>query len=721
MSAFQKPVRYTVTQLRSAVSCPRVFYFDAVHGRTRGKPVEVTRLWKSGAGDETTACGSLFHQTVERFNGAAATDVIVAETLAKAASIDELAQKIQRRVYFEYLKIDSLADKSGEQQQNFIGVLRGYVYELASFLWNGRLDHRPVEEILNDAFSERRRKVNVTFHVGSKGEGIEIAGILDYMFFDRRIGHRRILDYKLTPSTHISDDLVQVCTYALMHHQQHKTEPAVGVLYLHPDRHLVEKPWEDVWNERSKVYNLLASMREWEQFDEQTQQGVKPPGEPVWCSVCRWKNECVERLGPKHEGARLDYWKADTVDAKPQASTTTPQETHVSEPPVVVETELINSESQVESLDKPNNETTGISGTNSKWMAEVRDHMLRVLRQFNVTCREVKPPTIGPAFVRFFVFPERGITTKKVLTQAEQLHLHLALPAPPNMSVVDGTIGIDLPRPAEDRMSIPFSRVIPILPNIDELLGCAKIPVGMDLNGKWEWCNLASSESAHMLVVGTPGSGKSQWLRTAVASLMRTNTPETLGLLLIDPKMNAFQFVKGSRFLKQPIVMPAEDLDICELLNELIDEMEVRNKLLASSNSQSLSEHIQKIGSPLRRVICICDEYADLLDASETGERKAIEAKFKRIAQVGRAAGIHLILATQQPRANVITTAIRSLLPAKVALRVVDAKESQVALSEGGAERLLGNGDLLFKCIGGSTRLQGAWLPTEEESLVSVT
>lgn len=337
MAAFQQPAHYSVTQMRSAVSCPRVFYFDAVHGRKRGKPVETTRLWKSGAGDETTACGSLFHQTIERFNSAAASDVIVAESLEKAVSIDDLALKLQHQIYFEYLKIDSLGNKSGEQQQNFLSVLRGYVYELASFLWNGRLEQRPIQEILSDAFSERRRRVDVTFHVGPNGEPVEVVGILDYMFHDSRVGHDRILDYKLTPPTHISDDLLQVCTYALMHHQQRRTEPAAGVLYLHPERQLIEKPWADIWHERSKVYNLLASMREWEQFDEQTQQGLKPPGEPAWCSVCRWNNECDARLGPKHEGSRLDHWKGDTTDAAHPATTATLRESLVAEPQIIVQ------------------------------------------------------------------------------------------------------------------------------------------------------------------------------------------------------------------------------------------------------------------------------------------------------------------------------------------------------------------------------------------------
>lgn len=336
MPSFQKPARYTVTQLRSAVSCPRVFYFDVIHGREQAKPVETTRLWKSGAGDEATACGSLFHQTVERFNSAAASDLKVSESLAKAVSIDELAQQLQHHIYFEYLNRELLFSKTGEQQQNFMSVFRGYVYELASFLWNGRLEGRPVQETLNEAFSENCRRVDVTFHVGPNGEPVRVVGILDYIFYDSRIGHWRILDYKLTPPTHISDDLAQVCTYALMHNQQHGTVPAVGVLYLHPQRQLVDKPWVDVWNERSKVYNLLGSMREWEQFDEKNQQGVRPPGEPAWCSVCRWKNECVARLGPKHEGSRLNHWKAETSDVGNPRSSSNSVESSIAEPRIVV-------------------------------------------------------------------------------------------------------------------------------------------------------------------------------------------------------------------------------------------------------------------------------------------------------------------------------------------------------------------------------------------------
>ena len=357
------------------------------------------------------------------------------------------------------------------------------------------------------------------------------------------------------------------------------------------------------------------------------------------------------------------------------------------------------------------------SGPSPDWANQLKVKLLRVLRQSGAPCREAKPTMIGPTFARFFVIPERGITPKKVFAQAEQLHLCLGLGSPPSMEIIDGTIGVDLPRP--DRVSIPFSQVVPHLPAADPLQGCSKVPVGIDLNAQWEWCDLAGSESAHMLVVGTPGSGKTQWLRTALASLLTTNRPDTLEVLLIDPKQNAFQFARNSPFLRQPIVVPAEVECVSGILDELIEGMTKRNQLFAAANCQDLMQYVQQAGEPMRRIVCICDEYADLLLQCEKQERNAIEHAFKRLAGMGRSAGIHLILATQQPRRDIVTPAIRSLIGAKVALRVSSPLESRVALNQTGAECLLGNGDLLYQCIGAPVRLQGAWLPSHEEQAIA--
>lgn len=352
------------------------------------------------------------------------------------------------------------------------------------------------------------------------------------------------------------------------------------------------------------------------------------------------------------------------------------------------------------------------------WMSEVRDGILRVLRKFGAPCREAKVPVVGPAFVRFFVFPESGIRQKAVLNKAPELQLHLKLETEPILTVIDGAIAVDLPNPV--RQFISFADLQPLLPQRDPLYGNSRIPVGVDLARCLVWCDLAASESPHILAVGTSGSGKSQWLRAVAATLIATNTAETLQLLLIDPKRNAFTFLEGSEYLQRPIVIPDGDTDISEILERLAVVMDQRYDEFASRQCQSLTDFVRAVGKPLPRIVCICDEYADLLESSSKAERQAIERQLKRISAKGRAAGIHLILATQQPRATVITSAIRSVLPAKIVFRVTDARESRVALEDAGAERLLGHGDLLFKCIG-TQRLQGAWLPDEQTVLVHQT
>ena len=299
------PVRFTVSQVRVAASCPRILYFDAEQTRREGlKSPAVTRIWKAGGG-ETTACGPLFHATIEKFNGEAAADPAVGELLRTADGPAAIQQGLSNHVYWNYLNRDVLFEKTGPQQQAFMGALRVYLGELADILGYAVKLGRPVDEILGEMFGDRRRRVDAHFPVGPDGETVHVVGVLDYVFHDGRTGRQRILDYKLAPALAPANDLFQVCVYALMHHRQYQTEADAGVLYLHPGRQMVEKKWEDVWAERDKVFNLLASMREWVRYEERSGAGLKPPGEPYFCDSCKWDKECARRLGAKNEGGRL--------------------------------------------------------------------------------------------------------------------------------------------------------------------------------------------------------------------------------------------------------------------------------------------------------------------------------------------------------------------------------------------------------------------------------
>jgi DNA segregation ATPase FtsK/SpoIIIE-like protein len=240
----------------------------------------------------------------------------------------------------------------------------------------------------------------------------------------------------------------------------------------------------------------------------------------------------------------------------------------------------------------------------------------------------------------------------------------------------------------------------------------------VDIEGRLHLADFREPENAHLLVAGTTGSGKTEWLRSAVASLLARNTPETLRLVLIDPKRNAFQMLQDSPFLYQPLVYP-EDESVAAVLESLVEEMESRYRNMSESGSDCLIDHVRRRGTQVARIFCVCDEFANLLQGNRES-RRVLEEQVHRLGQKARAAGIHLILATQQPSREIIRGPLASNIPARVGLKMTSAIESRMLLGIGGAETLLGRGDLLFKCIGDPIRLQSAYiLPDELAKLAS--
>ncbi len=319
----------------------------------------------------------------------------------------------------------------------------------------------------------------------------------------------------------------------------------------------------------------------------------------------------------------------------------------------------------------------------------------------------VGTPTVGPTFLRFPIELGPGVTLNSVRKLVEEVQLRLGLEAPPRVSLEGGRLAIDLQRP--DRQFVYFSQIRAQLPSCDEWLGNARVPVGVDLNGQVRLIDFAE-ETAHLLLAGATGSGKSEWLRAAVAGLLVTNTPDTLRLALADPKQNTFQLLRQSPFLYREIAYDEET--VLSLLDALGTEMESRYEQMARSNADTLSDLIRCTRQRLPRIFFFCDEYAYLM-AGERKVRQELERLIKRLGYKARAAGIHLILATQQPSRQVVTGAIRANMDARVGLRM-PVIESRILLGEAGTEALLGKGDLLYKCIGETVRLQSAYLLPEE-------
>jgi S-DNA-T family DNA segregation ATPase FtsK/SpoIIIE len=227
----------------------------------------------------------------------------------------------------------------------------------------------------------------------------------------------------------------------------------------------------------------------------------------------------------------------------------------------------------------------------------------------------------------------------------------------------------------------------------------------VDLDGKLVEADLSDPNTCHFLVGGTTGSGKSEFLRSLLLSLLYRHSPEQLKIALVDPKRVTFPEFEQMRWLLSPVVKDSENA--IALMEELVEEMDRRYRVFETARCSHLDVYNQQLAQrqkpPVPRIVCIFDEYADFM--AEKDIRNALEQSIKRLGAMARAAGIHLIIATQRPEAGVVTPLIRSNLPGQVALRTRSEADSAIVLGgkQTEAAYLLGKGDLLYK---GGAQLQ---------------
>jgi DNA segregation ATPase FtsK/SpoIIIE-like protein len=183
----------------------------------------------------------------------------------------------------------------------------------------------------------------------------------------------------------------------------------------------------------------------------------------------------------------------------------------------------------------------------------------------------------------------------------------------------------------------------------------------------------------------------------------------------LDPKLAAFNDLERSRYLWKPSSwwIQGGETQASDLFQDLVEEMDRRYRLVRSAGADHLAEYVVRSGKPLPRIVCVCDEYFSLI-AQQRAEQQAIESAVALLGAKGRAAGVHLVLATQQPSRRTITGAIQANLPCRVALWLQSPIESNMILNQAGAERLTGSGDLLYKDFGNPVRLQAPYLPEDE-------
>ena len=323
--------------------------------------------------------------------------------------------------------------------------------------------------------------------------------------------------------------------------------------------------------------------------------------------------------------------------------------------------------------------------------------------------------TRGPTVTRFDIELEQGVKLARVTNLAGDLALALGVvnvriaPIPDKIS----TVGIEVPNKI---VSTVYLRDIIESPKFINAKSKLSFALGKDIGGDCVVGNIA--KLPHMLIAGTTGSGKSVCMNSLILSLLYKARPDEVRLIMIDPKMVELGVYNGIPHLYVPVV--TDPKKAAGALQWSVVEMLKRYRLFSEIGVRDLdnyNKHCEQQGEPtMPRVVIVIDELADLMLVAS----KEVEESICRVAQMGRAAGMHLVIATQRPSADVITGLMKANIPSRIAFAVSSSLESRIILDQTGAEKLVGMGDMLFSPVGCGkpTRIQGAFVSDEEREEV---
>ncbi|MCL1903262.1 MAG: DNA translocase FtsK [Oscillospiraceae bacterium] len=319
----------------------------------------------------------------------------------------------------------------------------------------------------------------------------------------------------------------------------------------------------------------------------------------------------------------------------------------------------------------------------------------------------------GPSVTRYEIQPARGVKISKITALTDDIALNLAAAGVRMEAPIPGKSAVGVEVPNAHRDMVTFRELVGSkdFGETESKLGAV---IGRDITGEVIISDI--TKMPHLLIAGTTGSGKSVCVNSIIMSILYRATPEEVRLMMIDPKMVEFAIYSGIPHLLTPVV--TDPKKAAGSLGWAVNEMTQRYTLFAENNVRNIGEFneiVKKSNDELEsmaKIVIFIDELADLMMTAA----KEVEGNICRLAQLARAAGIHLVIATQRPTTNVVTGLIKANIPSRIGLKVASQVDSRVIFDTAGAEKLLGNGDMLYAPTGipKPIRVQGCWVSNDE-------
>ena len=339
----------------------------------------------------------------------------------------------------------------------------------------------------------------------------------------------------------------------------------------------------------------------------------------------------------------------------------------------------------------------------------------RTFESFGVEAKVMPNPLVGPAVTKFEIKPAIGVKVSKIVNLSDDIALALAAKDIRIEAPIPGKPFVGIEVPNSKTSFVAFSDVIQAALQSPKPLD---VPLGRDISGNVRLCDI--SKMPHLLIAGSTGSGKSVCINGIITSILMKTKPHEVKLMMIDPKMVELNGYNGIPHLLTPVV--TNPRKAAQALKKVVTEMEKRYEMFAAmgmKNIDGYNAHVASYNAEtgeenplLPYIVVIVDELADLMMVASN----EVEDAIIRLAQMARAAGIHMILATQRPSVDVITGIIKANVPSRIAFAVSSGTDSRTIIDSSGAEKLLGRGDMLYIPMGENKpiRVQGAYLTDEE-------